>query len=162
MADPVIEGKQSEEGEPFEKDGKHPETVTWSQYVGTKESLGKKLDSAIQKVTALEEQIAKAVKPEEFTRIKTELDNVKAEHQKVSDELKKTKEATNSEKRTFLISRGVPEEEVKAMSEEALTVTARIVEHIKPKPDLGGGGGGSMILKGSPMELAQQAYSKSK
>jgi len=36
-----------------------------------------------------------------------------------------------------------------------------VLERYKPKPDLGGGGG-SGGLKGSPMELARQAYANSK
>ena len=44
-----------------DKDGKYPEVVPWNQYVGIKESLGKKLDSERARATSLEEQLKKAL-----------------------------------------------------------------------------------------------------
>ena len=158
MVDKVDEGKQSVEG----AEGKsHPDSVPWNEYVGIKESLGKKLDAATQKVQSLEEQIKGAISPDEFSKTKGELEKVKADHQKVSDELKSIKDKSVSEKRDYLRSKGVSEEDLKVMSEEALGATAKVLEHYKPKPDMGGGGG-SIGLKGSPLELAREAYSKSR
>lgn len=153
MSDKADEGK-SAEGD------KHPETVPWNEYVGVKESLGKKLDTATQKVTSLEEQLTKAVKPEEFTKTQKELADLKATHEKVSGELRAIKEKSITEKRDFLKAKGIPEDEIKVMSEDALSATVKVLERYKPKPDLGGGSGGTVVPKGSPMELARQAYTK--
>lgn len=144
------------------KDGKHPETVSWNQYVGVKESLGKKLDAATSKVTSLEEQLKTAIKPEDHQRIKAELDSEKASKKALADELTQIKEASVTDKRNLLIKSGLPEEKVKTLSGDALNAAVMVAEGLggrKPGPDMGGGGG-SGTLTGSPMELARQAYSK--
>jgi len=153
----VDEGKKDVEEIQPDKDGKYPDTIPWDKYVGVKEMLTKSRG----KVSSLEEQLKGAASAEELNRIKQELESTKTEHQKVFDELKSTKEKSVSEKREFLKSKGIPEDELKDMSEEALELTVRALEHYKPKPDLSGGGGGFQ-LKGSPMELARQAYSQGK
>lgn len=142
-----------------DKEGKFPEVVPKHQYIGVKESLGKKLDAEKQKVASLEEQLKKAVKQEDFDKIKGELEEAKTKFQTASDELKGVKEKSIAEKKEFLKSKGIPEEEVNQMSEDALTGAVKVLERQKPKLDLGGGGGGSGELKGSPMELARKAYS---
>ena len=138
MPEPIVN-----EGEPVVgADGKHPETVTWGQYVGVKESLGKKLDTATTKLTSLEEQLKKAISAEEFTKTKTELDSIKAEHAKVLGELKATKDQTLAERRTSLVKRGIPEADLKDLSDKELVVIEKALGSVKkPLPDMGGGGG---------------------
>jgi hypothetical protein len=164
MPKEVSEGKSDEEIV-LGADGKHPETVSWSQYVGIKESLGKKLDSATTKLTSLEEQVKLAIKPDEHQKLKSELEAEKAAKKSLTEELTKIKESSAAEKRAILISKGVPEEKVKSLSGESLNTAIMVLEGInpgrKPGADLGSGGGGS-IPKGNPRELALQAYSKSK
>ena len=143
--------------------GKFPETVPWNKYVGIKESLGKKLDTEKQKVASLEEQLKKAVSPEEFTKTKEELDQIKSDHQKVADELKSLKDKSVSEKREVLKTRGVPEDKIKDVSEKELDILISVLGDIKPKPgsDLGGGGG-SGSLPNDPMELFRMAKTRTK
>lgn len=142
-----------------DKDGKYPETVSWSKYVGIKESLGKKLDTAKEQVTSLEERLKTAVSTDEHGKIKQELEETKTKLQQTSDELNTTKEQTLTEKRATLTKRGIPEDKVKDMSVKELDAALVVLEHSKPSPDLGGGGGASPLV-GSPMELAQRAYTK--
>ena len=139
--------------------GKYPETVPWKQYVGIKESLGKKLDSERTKVTSLEEKLKTATSAEEFNKVKQELEDTKTKLTTTSDELKTTKEKTLTEKRSALTKRGIPEDKVKDMSDKELDAAMVVLEHSKPSPDLGSGGGASPLV-GSPMELAVRAYTK--
>jgi len=152
----VDEGKEPvvEEIQPIE--GKLPETIPYSKYIGIKEAWGK----TKEKVASLEEQLKGAISTEELTRLKEELDTTKTNLQTATDELKGVKDRSASEKRDILAKRGVPEDNIKAMSEEQLDAAVGVLEHIKPKSDLSGGGGGSGGLSGSPMELARQAYTK--
>jgi hypothetical protein len=147
-----------------DKDGKYPETVPWSKYVGIKESLGKKLDSERAKATSLEEQLKKAVNPEELSKVKAELDSTKAKLTEKETELNTNKENSLTEKRNILVKNGVPEEKAKTMSEKEIDgamVILQLNKGVKPAPDLGGGGGSHGSLEGlSPMELALRAYSK--
>ena len=152
-----------------DKDGKYPESVPWKQYVGTKESLGKKIDaekanteSEKQKVISLEEKLKGATSADEFEKTKTELAELKVANQGSLDKLKGIQEKSLSEKRSALIKKGLSEEKIKDMSEESLTATLEVLEGFKPLPDLSGGSGGSAIPKGKPMELARQAYANSK
>jgi len=139
--------------------GKYPD-VPYSKYVGVKESLGKKLDAEKGKVANLEEQLKNAPNAEEHSRIKAELDATKAKLTEKETELTKIKEATASELRQTLLKRGVlPEERIKAMSEAEMKVALEVLGDKKPAPDMGSGGG-SGELKGSPIELAAQAYSR--
>ena len=161
---PVDEGKSEAEVIPeVDAQGKHPDSIPWSQYVGVKQSLGKKLDTATSKLTSLEEQLKTAVKPEDHAKVVAELTATKAEKEKAAAELKAIREASTSEKRSILQNKGVPESEVKAMSEDALNGAIKVLGYAtKPGSDMGSGGGGSGSLHGTPQELAMQAYSKSK
>lgn len=143
--------------------GKYPETVPWSQYVRTKETIGNKLNTERERVKALEEQLKTAVKPEDLKKVQDELNQAKADKQKTADELKAIKDSSISEKKAILVKQGIPEAEVKDMSEDALNAAVKVMGYSKPgmpRPDMGAGGGAGE-LKGSPMELARQAYSKS-
>lgn len=153
------EGNDVVEIQPDKATGKYPETVSWHQYVGIKESLGKKLDTEKQKVTSLEERLKNAVNPEELTRVKAELETTKTNLKNTSDELTQFKEQTLAEKRSTLVKRGIPEDKLKGMSAIELNAAFVVLEHSKPNPDLGGGGGGT-VQTGSPMELARLAYAK--
>jgi len=162
----TVEGKESVVASPDAEEivpdaaGKHPEVVPWNKYVGIKESLGKKLDSERTKAISLEEQLKKAPNAEEFTRITAELASTKTKLTEKEGELTKVKEATVSEMRTSLITKGVPEEKVKAMSEAEMKGALSVIGDRRPHPDLGSGGG-SGKLEGSPRELARQAYERS-
>lgn len=153
MAD---EGKQEMEGAESKP---HPETVSWTQYIGLKEKFNKTESELTGKVQTLEEHLKTTTSADEFNKVKQELESIKTEHQKVSDELKTTKDKTLSEKRDILIKKGILEDQVKDMSEKELDTVNKALEQYKPKPDLGSGGGRTE-LRGSPMELALRAYSK--
>ena len=145
MADSVDEGQQKVVApveEPKEVDGKHPENVSWSQYVGIKESLGKKLDTATKEVSDLKEQAKTTVSAEAHEKVTTELTGTKTLLTEKTTELTAKVEATLSEKRATLTKRGVSEETAKGWSEKEIDA-ALTVEPPKPKPDLGGGGGSS-------------------
>jgi hypothetical protein len=155
MPDPIVnEGSQSEEG------ATHPETVPYHKYIGVKEMLSK----AETKATNLAEQLKQAPSAEEHARIKAELETEKAERKKASDELNTFKEQSLSGKRATLIARGVAEEDIKNASEKELMIISKALGEAKPvakpAPDFGGGGG-SGSLKGSPLDLARQAYASS-
>ena len=151
------------------KAGKHPESVPWNQYVGVKESLGKKIDTATQKVENLEGQLEKAVKPEEHEKIKTALEEAKTKlteaetkQTEAEEKLKTTLEKSLTEKRDVLVKKaGISEEDAKAMSEEQVDGAIKVLATYKPKADMGSGGGDAGKLVGSPMELAQNAYASS-
>jgi len=146
-----------------DKEGKFPESVPWSKYVGIKESLGSKLEAEKGKVKNLEEQIKTAPNKEEHDRIAKELVDTKTQLQTKTDELTKNKEKSASELRGALKTKGLTDEQVKDMSEAEMQRMLGILGGVKPKslPDLSGGGGGSGELKGSPMELARTAYANS-
>lgn len=171
MADTKVDGSQTnvdtpvtpttENHEGGESKG-HPENVPWTQYVGVKEQLGK----TKEKVTGLEEQLKNALSVEEASRLREELKTAKEEAQKVKDELNAFKESSVSEKRKNLISRGIPEEKIKDMSEKELDAVAVALGSVptgqtQTKPDLSSGGGGTP-LKGSPHQLAVAAYGNSR
>ena len=147
-----------EDIKPDEK-GNYPETVSWKQYVGTKESLGKKITAAEAKVSTLEEQLKTAIKQEDFNKTKQELDDAKTKLQEAEEKLKGVTEKSLTEKRERLVKSGLSEEEVKKMTEEALDAGIKVLNSRKPGADMGSGAG-SGELKGSPMQLAQQAYKK--
>jgi hypothetical protein len=145
MPEQVVEGKTEVVAEPEIKDGKHPEVVSWQQYVGIKESLGKKLDTATAKLSSLEEQLKSSPKPDEFIKTKAELEAIKAEHSKVISELKSIKDQSISEKRAAIIAKGVPADKAKDLSEKELDAISGVLGaanlNPRPKPDLGSGGG---------------------
>ena len=143
---------------PDEK-GKYPEVVPWNQYVGIKEKFNKVESELKGQIANLEERVKSGASAEELEAAKLELAGLKTEHQKVTDELKNTNEKNLTEKRATLISKGVPEEQVKEASGKELDIILKALEAYKPKADMGGGGGGGE-LRGSPMELAQRAYAK--
>jgi len=150
---PDEEGKIPQDGA-----GKYPEVVSWTQFVGIKESLGKKLDAEKQKVTSLEERLSKTPNAEEHDRVKGELDTTKTKLTEITTELDNLKSKSASEKRETLKARGIPEDKLKDMSEKELDAVAVALRSVKPPgPDMGGGGGASAPT-GSPMELARQAY----
>jgi len=160
------EGKNDVEEIQPDKDGEYPETVPWSKYVGIKESLGKKADTAItnleiekQKVTSLEEQIKSAASAEDIQKLKDELTDVKGKLQSKEEELTNLQNSSVAEKREVLTKRGVPEDKIKDMTAKELDAAIMALGSAKPAPDLGGGGG-SGDLKGSPIELAVKAYTK--
>ncbi len=128
-----------------DKDGKFPETVPWQRYVGIKEAWGK----TKEKVATLEEQVKKAVNPEEHDKLKKELDELKQTHQKTSEELTGIKNKSVSEKKEFLKSKGIKDEELAGATEKDLDILARALGNIKPKADLGSGGGGSVSDRSS-------------
>jgi hypothetical protein len=144
--------------------GKHPETVPWSQYVGTKESLGSKLDAANAKVSSLEEQVKTAVKPEDHNRVVAELNTLKATHESVSKELNTIKDASIAEKRTALVTSGIPEDKVKSMSAIELNAALLVINSLPggnkvpvPRADLGNGSTAPPPTK-DPMERSRRAY----
>ena len=141
-------------------DGKYPETIPYSKYVGIKEAWGK----SKEKVANLEEKLHKAVNAEEVDKIKQELVDTKADRDKIKSELDGTKLKSATEKRELLVKRGLSEEKVKDLSDEALTQLVDAIGDIvvKPKPDMSGGGGGGSPLTGSPSQLARQAYANTK
>jgi len=146
--------------EVIEKGGKHPETVSWSQYVGIKEKFNRVETEYKGKVGTLEEQLKVAVSTEEHNRIKAELEEASAKLKTTSEELQGIKDKSASEKREILVKRGVPEDKAKGMSEKEMDTVLGVLGTVTtPKPDLGGGGGSGSLV-GSPMELAQRAYSK--
>lgn len=149
----------AEEIKPDEQ-GKHPETVPWSKYVGIKESLGSKLDAEREKVKSLEEQLANAPNAEEFGKIKEELDTAKNQLQEKTTELTSYQQKTVTELKAELKKRGVSDEKVEKMSETEMRTVLGVLGDKKPSPDMGGGGG-SGELKGSPSDLARQAYESS-
>ena len=156
-----VEAADAEEVKPDPATGKLPEMIPSKQYIATKESLGRKLDAEKERAKSLEEQLKNAPNVEEFNRIKEELESTKTKLTEKEGELTKVKEATVSEMRGNLKKRGVSEEKVNKMTEAELRVALDVLGDAKPAPDLGGGGG-TGELKGSPMELAAQAYSQSK
>lgn len=126
----------------------HPETVSWTQYVGIKEKLGK----TEEKMGRLEEQIKNAVSGEEHAKVKEEYDKLKAT-------IVEREEQQLAELRKTLIDRGVSEEKLKGLSAEAMGIIKDALgQQKKPLPDLGSGAGVGTFGKTSPMELARQAY----
>ena len=142
--------------------GRHPETVSWEQYVGTKQSLGKKLETATHKVGNLEEQLKGATSAEDAAKLAEELTTTKTKLEEVQAELTGLKDASAAEKRAILVKKGIPEEDVKDMSEAELNKVIKVIGSFRPSPDLGAGGGGAGSLEGkSPLALAAMGYEKS-
>ena len=144
MAEDKVDGGAVDADEPkVDTDGKHPETVSWSQYVGIKESLGNKLTTANQKVTSLEEQVAKAPNLEEHGKLKTELTEAKTALETATTELTTTKDASLAEKRAVLVTRGIPEDKAKELSGKEIDNIMGVIGDKKPEPkaDMGGGTG---------------------
>jgi hypothetical protein len=150
----VVEGPQKEEKLGEEKPSEHPETVSWTQYVGLKEKFNKVESELKEKVRGLEEQVKNSVTLEEHTKAKAELE-------KVSGELKAMQNKSLEEKRGILKGK-VPDEEIAEMSEKELDTVIKVLRISKPAPDLSGGGGGSGGLTGTPMDLARRAYESKK
>jgi len=143
-----------------DKEGKYPETVSWEQYVKTKETIGGKLDAEREKVKTLEDAAKTAINTEEYERIKGELADANTKLKEANDENAGLKDKSLSEKRTILTKRGVPEDRVKDLNEKELDAALSAIEFIKPGMDMGGSGDGQgSTLAGSPQELARRAYS---
>jgi len=156
----VEEGTQVEDGKG------HPETVSWTQYVGLKEKFNKVESELKTKVSSLEEQLGKSANTEEFNKTKQELERVMGELGKTTEEFEKVKvelegikNQSVQEKKAGLIKLGVPKEEVENLGDKELDSLLKVLAGFKPKPDFGSGGGTSVPV-GSPMDLARQAYSK--
>ncbi len=143
--------------------GKTPESVSWQQYVATKETIGGKLDAERTKSKELQDKLDAAVTPEDHAKVKEELD-------KATASLKEKLDASLGEKRVTVVKSGLTSEEVNVMSEEALDAAIKVLgmkandpankEEKPPGPDMGGGGGGS-VPAGSPQQLAVQGYASS-
>uniref|UniRef100_A0A6M3IJA6 Scaffolding protein n=1 Tax=viral metagenome TaxID=1070528 RepID=A0A6M3IJA6_9ZZZZ len=144
------EGKENEvvEIQP-DASGKYPESVPWNQYVGIKESLGKKLDTERQKVTSLEEKLKGATSTEEVEKLRGQLTELEKKAEAATQELTTFKEQSLSERRAILVKRGIPEGKTKEMSGKELDAAFAVLEHIKPNPDMGGGGGGTPPATGT-------------
>jgi len=156
---PNAEGKV-----PADKDGKYPEVVPWSKYVGAKESLGNKLDAEKEKVKSLEEKLKEAPNKEEHGKLAQQLADKTAELEKITNELNQGKEKTATELREALkVTKAFSDDELGKMSEAELRAAVKAAGG-KPKslPDLsGGGGGGGVVPQGSPLKLARDAYEQS-
>ncbi len=143
--------------------GKTPESVSWQQYVATKETIGGKLDAERTRSKELQDKLDAAVTPEDHAKVKEELDKANAS-------LKEKLDASLGERRATVVKSGLTSEEVDAMSEEALDTAIKVLgmkandpankEEKPPGPDMGGGGGGS-VPAGSPQQLAVQGYASS-
>lgn len=92
-----------------EADGgsEHPETVPWSQYVATKESLGKKITRLEEENTQLtsknEEELAKAKKTysdehESKLKIEVEVESLKEQNKRLQDSSSNSDDAEGLEK----------------------------------------------------------------
>jgi len=138
----------------------HPETVPWSQYVGLKEKFTRVEGELKGKVQGLEEQLKQAVNPEEFQKVQKELDEAKGKLDSTSTELETIKGQALTEKREFLVKKGVKEEKIKEASVKELDILIDAIGGFKPSPDLGSGGGSGSLQGVSPMELARRAYEK--
>lgn len=151
--------KETEDIQP-DQDGKYPETVPWSKYVGIKQSLGTKLDAAKDQVKNLEEQLSKAIKQEDFEGVKGQLAQAKTDLESTKTELQSIKEKSLGDKVTYLKSKGVSDEDLTDASEVTLNAMIKVLDTYKPKPDFSGAGGGTGVPQGHPRELARQAYSQ--
>jgi len=85
----------------------HPETVPWSQYVATKESLGKKITRLEEENTQLtsknEEELAKAKKTysdehEAKLKIEVEVESLKEQNKRLQDSSSNSEDAEGLEK----------------------------------------------------------------
>ena len=87
--------------------------------------------------------------------------------QKAAEDIAKAKAETDkvakdkvlADKRSALIKAGLPEDKVKNLSEEGLSIAEMTITMRKPGADMGGGSGGSALV-GSPYDLAKIAYTK--
>lgn len=149
-------------GEDKSQDKGHPESVPWSQHVAAKETISNKLKTAEEKASSLEEQLKNAPSKEAYDKLVTERDEANAKLKSLTDEKNASDEKTATELREALKDK-LPEEELKGMSVAELQRAVKLVGGSKPKslPDLSGGGGGGEVPKGSPLELARQAYASS-
>lgn len=159
MTDPIVNAENEKVEEALKDPSKeHPETVSWSQFVGTREKAHKAEAKLNDQITSLNEQIKGATSKEDFEKLQTELTDTKTQLDTVTTELNTNKAATLTEKRAVLIAKGVSEEKVKDMSVKELDAILGVVGSIKIEADMGGGGAGAG-LQGTPMELSRQAYS---
>lgn len=118
--------------------GKYPETVPYKDYVGVKESLGRKLDKATAKVTELEEQLKNAGSPEEVTKMREELNLTKTQLSTLQKaETERAEQALQA--RRDALKQFVPEEKLKVMDASAIEVLEAALIAAKPRPDNGDG-----------------------
>lgn len=152
---------KTDEGTKDDVQKETPESVSWQQYVATKEAIGKKLEKAQEEIKSLEEKLATAPKDDEYKEVKTKLDEITAKYNTASEELNKIKEQSLTQKKNTLKERGVAEEKLADMTEKELDAALMVLGTVKtaPKLDLGTGSSGGESLKGiNPMELARRAY----
>jgi len=124
------------------KEGEHPETVSWTQYVGLKEKFNKTETELKTKVETLEGQLKTTVSAENHKKVAEELETTKTKLTEVSTELQTKKDATLTEKRDTLVKKGVAADKVATLSETELDHINAVLGNVKPKPDLGGGTSG--------------------
>jgi hypothetical protein len=147
------------------KDGegsKHPETVSWSQYVGVKEKLGKEKSDLQTKITSLEEQVKSSVSPDKLVELQKAYDELKGKHDELDSKLTKETAERISTKRETLKTKGIPEEQWKDADESQLDLMLKTISAFKPKADMGSGGGnvGSGAVSKNPQADAVRAYNK--
>jgi len=88
--------------------------------------------------------------------------------QKAAEDIAKAKAETDKaakeklllERKAELVKKGLPEDKVKTLSEEGLTIAELAVSARKPGADMGGGGSVSALQGLSLFELGQLAYTK--
>lgn len=155
--------EEEKKGDEGDQEKGHPETVPWSQHVAAKETISNKLKAAEEKVSSLEEQLKNAPNKEEHDRLVQELADKSAQLEKEQTEHNQEKEKTANELREALKGTKVfSDEELSSMSEAELRAAVKAAgSKSKSLPDLGGGGGSGGELKGSPMQLARNAYEQS-
>ena len=159
------EDKQGEEKDfEVQKDekGNFPENIPSSKYIGVKEALGR----AKEKNASLEEQLSKRPTQEAYEELQKKYDEANAKVKTADEEKAKATEKTVTELKEGLKKSGVyTDEELEKMSETELSTAAKVVARMggkpKPLPDLGDGGQGGSVPKGSPMQLAREAYANS-
>jgi chromosome segregation ATPase len=163
-------------------EAKKVESVSMTDYVGVKEMLRKReqelinvqsihenekvnLQSQIETLTSQMQELTEAKKNLE-EQSKTMINQT--ELVKVQEALnKKTGEVLETKKDLICTKYGVEKESLKDLSDTDLRAFEKGLSLAKgksptSKPDIGGSGGGLGGLTGSPMELATEAYSKTK
>ena len=121
----------------------------------------KQIETLKAEKAALEAQVAKAVKTEDYEKTVKELNDLKASSAKKAEEEKKAVEKSIADRREALIKRGVPEAKVKNMSPELMEVLETTLEMSARKPGLDmGAGGNAPALSGNLLERTAQAYKK--
>jgi hypothetical protein len=156
VVDPVVDEPKAD------ANGKYPESVPYTKYIGVKEKFTRVETELKGQVSKLEEQLKAAPNAEEFTKTKGELDALKAELTTAKAELSSFKESSLTAKREALVLRGIPKEKVSGLTEKEMDTLASIVGSVsgilpKPRPDFGGGGGGTGVV-GSTKDRIRKGF----